>query len=134
MKGRSRLWVGLGSMLLAALIGGCARHAPPAPVIGAGQSSPAPAPAAAAPHPNEIIVQRGDTIYSIARRYKVPVRSIIEANGIGPPYELGVGRRLTVPQAQEHNVQPGETLASVAQLHGVDASTLARTNGLTPPY
>jgi murein DD-endopeptidase MepM/ murein hydrolase activator NlpD len=138
-------------MLSAGVLAACVRHAPPAPV-GAGQVSgstiaPAAAPGAAAPphaassgmwaavpHPDHVVVQPHETVYAIARRYDVPVRSLIEANGLGPPYKVTAGRRLIVPQIRQHIVQPGETLYSVSRLYGVDASMLARANDLAPPY
>jgi len=64
----------------------------------------------------------------------VPLRSLIDANGLTPPYRLAAGRVLALPQVRQHVVQPGENIEGVARLHGVDASTLARTNGLAPPY
>ncbi len=94
----------------------------------AGSSRPASS------HPDHVIVQRGETLYAIARRYDVPVRSLIEANGLAPPYALAAGRRLAVPQIRQHIIQPGETLYSVSRLYGVDTSTLARGNGLKSPF
>jgi len=97
-------------------------------------AEPARAAAPLAPHPGEVTVQRGETLYAISRRYGVPVRSIIEANGLGPPYRMAAGRQLILPQVREHIVQPGETLDSIARSNGVEASTLARSNGLAAPY
>src|SRR5579883_1117228 len=131
MIAQRRLCLFLGLMLAGALAG-CARSYPPAPV-----QTGAPAAAGmrpAVPHPDRITVERGDTLYGIARRYDVPLRSLIDANGLTPPYKLAAGRVLTLPQLRQHVVQPGENIEGVARQHGVDASTLARTNGLSPPY
>jgi murein DD-endopeptidase MepM/ murein hydrolase activator NlpD len=88
----------------------------------------------AGPHPDHVTVRAGETLYAISRRYDVPVRSLIEANGLAPPYALAAGRRLAVPQVRLHMVQPGETLYSVSRLYGIDTTTLARSNALPPPY
>ncbi len=88
----------------------------------------------AAPHPDHVTVRAGETLYAISRRYGVPVRSLIEANGLAPPYALAAGRRLAVPQVRLHLVQPSETLYSVSRLYGIDTTTLARSNALPPPY
>jgi murein DD-endopeptidase MepM/ murein hydrolase activator NlpD len=99
-----------------------------APSIGAGSSIPHP------PHPDRVVVQTGDTLYAIARRVDVPVRALIEANGLTAPYSVAAGRSLTVPKLRQHVMQPGETLYAVARLFGVDVATLARANDLLPPY
>ena len=44
------------------------------------------------------IVKRGDTVYGISRRYGLPVRAVIDANGLGPPYLLEIGQRLVIPE------------------------------------
>jgi murein DD-endopeptidase MepM/ murein hydrolase activator NlpD len=109
--------------------------APPQPrlaasSIGAGSSIPHPP----VPHPDRVVVQTGDTLYAIARRVDVPVRALIEANGLTAPYSVAAGRSLIVPKLRQHVVQPGETLYAVARLFGVDVATLARANDLVPPY
>jgi murein DD-endopeptidase MepM/ murein hydrolase activator NlpD len=127
----------LAALLLAALAG-CARSAPPAPVVAGGASpaaSGAPlAPQPSVPHPDRVVVQQGETLYGVARRYDVPVRSLIEANDLAPPYRLAAGNSLVVPQIRQHVVEPGDTLYSISRRYGVDTSTLARSNGLEPPY
>jgi murein DD-endopeptidase MepM/ murein hydrolase activator NlpD len=115
---------------------------PPAPVVSGSQPS-APvvagravttAPQPSAPHPDKVAVQSGETLYAVSRRYDVPVRSLIEANGLVPPYSLNSGRTLVVPQIRQHVVQAGDTLYSVSRVYGVDTSTLARANGIEAPY
>lgn len=135
---RSALYLAL---LAAVALAGCARTAPPAPVVAgvpqatAAAAAPRPGvPQPQVPHPDAVIVQPGETLYGVARRYDVPVRSLIEANGLEPPYRLNAGRRLALPQLRQHIVQPGDTLYSISRLYGVDTSTLARRNGLEPPY
>src|SRR5262249_14365780 len=76
----------------------------------------------------------GDTVYGVAQRFGVPVRTLIQDNNLKPPYRLEAGQPLRVPVRQEHIVQPGDTLFSIAQIYGVDQSSLARANNLPPPY
>lgn len=47
--------------------------------------------------PREYVVQRGDTLYSIARRFGVSLDDLARVNGIEDPGQLSVGRRLLVP-------------------------------------
>lgn len=78
--------------------------------------------------------QRGDSVYGIARRYGVPIRALIDANGLQPPYRLVLGQRLQIPTAQVHRVARGETLYSISRRYGVDMRELARVNNLGEPY
>ena len=96
-----------------------------------------PAPAPPAPQgeaPRTVIVGPNDSVYLIARSSNTPIRAIIEANHLAPPYVLHVGQKLIVPQAQTYTVRMMDTLYGVAQLNGVDASELVRVNDLKPPY
>lgn len=124
-------------VLLALVVSACTRHYPPAPVTlnGVARRSNAPTRVAAQqPRPDSIVVASGDTLYGVARRYDVPLRSLIEVNKLTPPFHLVSGQRLILPQVRQYVVQPGDTLYSVSRRFGVDASTLARTNELTPPF
>lgn len=132
------------TILLAALLAvpaGCARKEAPAPVVLAtapsppqARLSPAANPRAPADRPNVVVVQKGETLYSIARRHDVPIRTVIEANNLEPPYYVVVGQSLKIPQVKQYIVQPGDTLNSVSRKFGVDASTLAATNKISAPY
>lgn len=46
---------------------------------------------------NQIVVARGDTVYSLAKRYSTTANNIIEMNGLKQPYMLKVGQKLNVP-------------------------------------
>lgn len=94
------------------------------------------APGASAPLvvPAEVTVGEGDTVYVLAHRYQVPVRTIIDRNRLRPPYQLQAGDRIAMPQRREHVVQPNETLESIARSEGVDLYLLAGANGLIAPY
>ena len=124
--------------LLALALSGCVRHGAPAPVtsaVGTGvRPAPAPGQIGLAEHPDSIVVQPGETLYAVSRRYAVPLRSLIEANNLQPPFALVAGRRLVLPQVRTYTVQPGDTLLGLSRRFGVEASTLARTNEIAPPY
>jgi len=84
------------------------------------------------------IVQPGETIYSIARRYGTSVEAIISANGIVNPNRIYVGQRLTIPiqgspATTVYSVQRGDTLFSIARRYGTTANSLASLNGLSNP-
>lgn len=85
-------------------------------------------------HPDRITVQRGDTLYSIARKYNIPIREIIEANNLTPPYTLMIGRNLRLPTAKYHVISKGDTMYNISKRYNVDVSTLGRLNNLEQPY
>lgn len=84
--------------------------------------------------PNSVIVQKGDTLYSLSRKYKVPLRGLIEENHLSEPYTLNVGQNLRLPVRQTHTVAKGDTLYSISRKYNVDITSLSRTNGLEAPY
>jgi murein DD-endopeptidase MepM/ murein hydrolase activator NlpD len=100
---------------------------PPSPPV---TSTPQPQSA----HPDQVTVGKGETLYMIARRFDLPLRTIIDANHLEPPYQLAVGTTLTLPQERFHTVQAGDTLYSVSRRYGVEVSTLASLNHLAEPY
>jgi murein DD-endopeptidase MepM/ murein hydrolase activator NlpD len=87
-----------------------------------------------AAHPSQITVAKGDTLYTISRRYDVPLRSIIDANHLDPPFQVAAGTKLDLPQERFHVVKQGDTLYGIARLYGVEVSALASLNRLEPPY
>ncbi|MEQ8356955.1 MAG: peptidoglycan DD-metalloendopeptidase family protein [Kiloniellaceae bacterium] len=90
--------------------------------------------AAAAPAGGGYVVAQGDSLYGIARRFGLPIRAVIDANRMQPPYALRIGQRLAIPDAQVHEVAPGDTVFNIAQRYNVDRSELVRLNGIEAPY
>jgi len=86
------------------------------------------------PMQGDVEVQRGDTLYAISRRNQVPVRSLIEANDLQPPYILQPGQRLHLPGQRYHQVQRGETLYAISRAYDIDMYSLAQANDLPEPY
>ena len=79
-------------------------------------------------------VLEGDTLYSIAKNYKLPMREIITLNKLRAPYIVSAGYRLKLPPPNEYQVRAGDTVQSVARLYEVSPNRLASLNGLSPPY
>ena len=52
----------------------------------------------------EIVVARGDTLYSISRKYSIPINDLAVMNKLTPPFELSVGQKLRVPNLAEASV------------------------------
>ncbi|HMA16737.1 MAG: peptidoglycan DD-metalloendopeptidase family protein [Bacteroidota bacterium] len=95
---------------------------------------PAASTTAAAPADGRYRVAAGDSLYGIARRYGLPVRAVIDANNLQPPYALTIGQELSVPRAQVHEVAAGDTIFSIARTYDIDRSELVRLNAIQPPY
>lgn len=103
-----------------------ARDQPPAPVINLGTRIDSIY--------GGMMVQGGDTVGAIAQRYNLPVRDIVEMNGLQPPYRLTPGQRLRLPAPMEHRVGRLDTLHSVGRMYNVPLSQLVRANNLKQPY
>jgi LysM repeat protein len=108
------------------------------------------------------IVEQGDTLYSLGRRYGVPWRVLMEHNHLHDPVSLCAGQILRIPEAAEekgprreplasgttagvatdgersgeqmtHIVKEGETLYSLGRRYGVPWQTLMAYNDLQDP-
>jgi murein DD-endopeptidase MepM/ murein hydrolase activator NlpD len=102
------------------------------------------------------VVQAGDTLFSIARRYGVSLADLASANGLLNPNLIYVGQRLKIPGSTApassstpqpatatpsktsnppvtnrlHLVQSGETLFRIATQYGTTVQALANANHL----
>ena len=83
----------------------------PAPVL----APPASKPVAAVAAPSSVhIVNRGDTLMSIARRNHVPVAELARANNLDTSARLSLGMKLTVPGAKSAAAAPVRRCSRVA--------------------
>ena len=82
------------------------------------------------------IVQSGDTLYSIARRYNTTVDEIKRLNNLASN-TLSIGMRLLIRELEEefpsstYTVQKGDTLYAIAQKYNTTVDTLKTLNNLT---
>ncbi len=88
------------------------------------------------------IVQPGETLFSIAQRYGVELRTLVRANGISDPRQIYVGQQLQLASAlagvdvrswSPHEVQLGEELSLLSRGSRYDLWTVAGTNRLLNP-
>ena len=119
--------------------GSCSRRLPEPAVAGeprarAGGIRDGPAERAGAEGGRTVIVGPGETLFGIARARRVPIRGLIEANGLEPPYAVTAGQILKLPGRSRYMVRAGDTLYRIAKCHGVEPVALARANGIAPPY
>lgn len=83
------------------------------------------------------IVEKGDTIESIGRKYNLPVIEIIKANNLKAPYLLTEGQSLTIPTRlynifDYYTVKKGDNLYDIAKLYNTTPEILAQINGQEP--
>jgi LysM repeat protein len=109
--------------------------------------------------PTVHVVQRGESLTTIARRYNVTVEQILQVNDIPNPNRIHAGTQLNVWTAEPASqvaiepesapaefvegpapmttttyvVQPGETLSLIARRYGMNWTVLAQVNGITNP-
>ena len=85
------------------------------------------------------IVQRGDTLYSIAKRYGTTVQAVMSYNSLGST-TIYVGQRLLIPVATSpqspsepilYVVQPDDTLSGIARRYNSTVSAIKQSNGLS---
>jgi|GEM_PF-324162 len=75
-----------------------------------------------------VVVEKGDTLYSIGREYNVSVQSLIRANGIVNPKALKAGMEIEVPHT--YIVEKGDTLYGIARRNSFSVDELRRINGI----
>lgn len=108
---------------------------------------------------NKIVVVRGDTLYSLARKNNMSVEELAKLNNLSAPYQLSVGQTLTLKSAevspadvltvnkpvvgvrtatrvnlQDVKVVAGDTLYSLSRKYSVPVNDLAVMNNIKPPF
>lgn len=88
-------------------------------------------------YPIRYVVQPGDTLSSIARRYDTTVAALMQVNGLSSTTIYG-GQQLTISVAtlpdapmQPYIVVRGDTLALIARRYKVTVASIKASNGLT---
>ena len=113
---------------------------PLSPPNAVGGSQVVQAPQASQPAPRvqrvagEVVIVKGDTLYSLSKRYDVALRDLIDANDLKPPYVLSIGQKISIPGTRTHTVAKGETAYSISRLYNVDLTSLLKTNKIGEPF
>ncbi len=78
-------------------------------------------------------VQKGDSLYSIAKKYGISVDELKKANGL-TTNNLSLGQKLVIPEVKGeigYVVKAGDSLYNIAKKYGISVDELKKTNGLT---
>ncbi|SFE66938.1 Murein DD-endopeptidase MepM and murein hydrolase activator NlpD, contain LysM domain [Sulfitobacter brevis] len=95
---------------ITSIAGDAINRAPATPGVQTAALPPASAPVAASPvaaqqankEPIRHKVERGETAYTIARLYNVPIKALAEWNGLGPDFSIRAGQFLLIPVPQQN--------------------------------
>lgn len=94
-------------------------------------------------------VSSGDTLYTIAEKYDLPVSLLMKVNCITNPYNLLIGTKLCipgdisqiqrpaqppVPSRKVHIIEAGDTLYLIAKKHGIKLDDIMNENPDIDPY
>jgi murein DD-endopeptidase MepM/ murein hydrolase activator NlpD len=107
------------------------------PTLASVQQKPAaltaPAPAAApnlAVVPGDAyvhVIESGESLYTIARRYNVTAQAIVQANGMGSPDKIFVGQKIIIPGLK---AKPAQAQTQVASIAPVEAAPKPSKNAM----
>lgn len=76
-------------------------------------------------------MQRGESLYNIAKAYDISYEEIAVANEIPDPSQLAIGQALVIPiEGSYHIVQAGQSLYVISNLYGISVSELAKLNDI----
>ncbi len=87
-------------------------------------------------------IKKGDTLYGISKKYKVPVASILKKNHLADASKIKAGQKIIIPgkttskkskpikSAKTYKIKTGDTLFALAKKFGVNFSALMKLNGL----
>lgn len=88
-------------------------------------------------------VQRGETLFAIAKRYQTTVHAIVAANRLEDPNAICPGQALIIPRPGEvpspppggivHLVRPGETIFQLADKFGTSVQEILKANQIAHP-
>ena len=83
-------------------------------------------------------VQKGETLYSISKKYGITVDELRSANSLQANSVIKVGQTLSIPAKNQgarkydvYTVQKGDTFYHIAQINGITVDELKNLNGLT---
>ena len=85
------------------------------------QSAPLAAPAPSSPNLAVVpenayihVIESGESLYTIARRYNVTAQAIVQANGMGSPDKIFVGQKVIIPGMTAKSAPAVTQVASIA--------------------
>ena len=75
------------------------------------------------------ILEKGETLYALSRKYSVPVAILLERNNISDAGKITVGQKIYIPET--YTIEKGDTLYSIARKFSVTVDALRKVNNLS---
>lgn len=80
------------------------------------------------------VVNRGDTIWGIARRFGVPYQDILRVNEVKNSSKLAIGQTLVIPSRERpYRLIPGDNLWAIGKKFGVSPEEIMALNKISNP-
>lgn len=85
-----------------------------------------------------VLIQPGDTLFDIARRYDVTVAALQALNRLPDPRDIRVNQTILIPKLEDavlgvHVVKLGDNLTKIAEAYDTNVEFLQSLNGITDP-
>ena len=78
------------------------------------------------------VFKKGDTLYSLSKKYNVPLNEIVELNNISDPMKIREGFKIVIKKENKiYTVKKGDTLYSIAKKHSLNIRKLLEVNKIT---
>lgn len=78
-------------------------------------------------------IRRGDTLYSISRRYNVPLAMLLRANPFADMYNLQIGDEICIPLAENgNNASGGRIEYEIREQAPATGATMEETGATMP--
>ena len=77
------------------------------------------------------LVEKGDNLYSISRKFRIPIQDLIKANNILEPFKIYPNQKIFIPTNQMHKIQKGDTLYSISRRFGTNVFLLSKLNNIS---
>ncbi|MGJ8616952.1 MAG: peptidoglycan DD-metalloendopeptidase family protein [Sulfitobacter sp.] len=118
---------------ISSIAGGAIDRAPATPGVQTAALPPAsPSGAQTGKEPVRHRVERGETAYTVARLYGVPVKSLAEWNGLGPDFAIRAGQFLLIPVPQQNPPKRRASTSAATTLPGAGSPTPTPPSAATP--
>ena len=75
-------------------------------------------------------VKKGDNLYSISRKFNIPIQKIIKSNKIKSPFKIFPNQKIFLPRNKVYSVIKGDTLYSISRKFKTDLYSLSVLNKL----
>jgi len=80
------------------------------------------------------VVESGDTLWSISRRYQIPLAKLLQLNNLTEKSILRVGMKIKLEEGSSeavYQVKAGDTLWGISRKFNIPISSLLKANGLS---